>query len=667
MTRADKTSNEAVSHDDMANAIRALSMDAVQAANSGHPGMPMGMADIAVVLFKDFLKFDPQDSHWPDRDRFVLSNGHGSMLLYALLHLTGYPDININQIKKFRQLGSRTAGHPEYGHAQGIETTTGPLGQGIATAVGMAIAERMMEARHGHEVVDHHTYVFAGDGCLMEGISHEAVSLAGHLGLGKLILLFDDNEISIDGPTDMSVRDDQIKRFESCGWEACRIDGHDPKVIAQAIESAKNSEKPSLIACRTVIGYGSPNKQGTASTHGAPLGEEEIAATKEQLAWPHAPFVIPNKILNAWRQTGDRGANARRAWNSRIETLSPGNKSAFETATNGKLPDGWENDFQAFVDTVAADQPKIATRQASQNALDTLAGIIPNLAGGSADLTGSNLTKAKGMDAVTAENFAGGYIYYGVREHGMAAAMNGIALHGGLIPYGGTFLIFTDYARPSIRLAALMGQRVIFVMTHDSIGLGEDGPTHQPVEQLASLRAMPNLNVFRPADAVETAECWALALQAEATPSVLALTRQGVPTLRSVTSGGNPCARGAYVLAEADGDRQVTLLATGSEVSIACEARDILKNEGINAAVISMPCHELFEAQDDEYRESVLGTNGVRVAIEAAVAQGWERYIGSDGTFVGMTSFGASAPGDTLYEHFGITAQAVADAAHQCL
>ena len=667
MTRADKTSNEAVSHDDMANAIRALSMDAVQAANSGHPGMPMGMADIAVVLFKDFLKFDPQDSHWPDRDRFVLSNGHGSMLLYALLHLTGYPDININQIKKFRQLGSRTAGHPEYGHAQGIETTTGPLGQGIATAVGMAIAERMMEARHGHEVVDHHTYVFAGDGCLMEGISHEAVSLAGHLGLGKLILLFDDNEISIDGPTDMSVRDDQIKRFESCGWEACRIDGHDPKVIAQAIESAKNSEKPSLIACRTVIGYGSPNKQGTASIHGAPLGEEEIAATKEQLAWPHAPFVIPNKILNAWRQTGDRGANARRAWNSRIETLSPGNKSAFETATNGKLPDGWENDFQAFVDTVAADQPKIATRQASQNALDTLAGIIPNLAGGSADLTGSNLTKAKGMDAVTAENFAGGYIYYGVREHGMAAAMNGIALHGGLIPYGGTFLIFTDYARPSIRLAALMGQRVIFVMTHDSIGLGEDGPTHQPVEQLASLRAMPNLNVFRPADAVETAECWALALQAEATPSVLALTRQGVPTLRSVTSGGNPCARGAYVLAEADGDRQVTLLATGSEVSIACEARDILKKEGINAAVISMPCHELFEAQDDEYRESVLGTNGVRVAIEAAVAQGWERYIGSDGTFVGMTSFGASAPGDTLYEHFGITAQAVADAAHQCL
>ena len=667
MTRADKTSKEAVSHDDMANAIRALSMDAVQAANSGHPGMPMGMADIAVVLFKDFLKFDSQDAHWPDRDRFVLSNGHGSMLLYALLHLTGYPDIDINQIKNFRQLGSRTAGHPEYGHALGIETTTGPLGQGIATAVGMAIAERMMEARHGHELVDHHTYVFAGDGCLMEGISHEAVSLAGYLGLGKLILLFDDNEISIDGPTDMSVRDDQIRRFESCGWEACRIDGHDPKAIAQAIESARKSEKPSLIACRTVIGYGSPNKQGTASTHGAPLGEEEIAASKEQLAWPHAPFVIPNNILNAWRQTGDRGAKARRAWHSRIETLSPGKKSAFETATNGKLPDGWENDFQAFVDTVAANQPKIATRQASQNALDTLAGIIPNLAGGSADLTGSNLTKAKGMDAVTAENFAGSYIYYGVREHGMAAAMNGIALHGGLIPYGGTFLIFTDYARPSIRLAALMGQRVIFVMTHDSIGLGEDGPTHQPVEQLASLRAMPNLNVFRPADAVETAECWALALQAETTPSVLALTRQGVPTLRSATSGGNPCARGAYVLAEADGDRQVTILATGSEVSIACEARDILKNEGIKAAVISMPCHELFEAQDDEYRESVLGTNGVRVAVEAAVAQGWERYIGSDGTFIGMTSFGASAPGDTLYEHFGITAQAVAEAARRCL
>ena len=666
MTRAD-TTKVAVSHDDLANAIRALSMDAVQAANSGHPGMPMGMADIAVVLFRDFLKFDPQDAVWPDRDRFVLSNGHGSMLLYALLHLTGYPDMDIGQIKNFRQLGSRTAGHPEYGHAQGIETTTGPLGQGIATAVGMALAERMLAARHGPEVVDHYTYVFAGDGCLMEGISHEAVSLAGHLGLGKLIVLFDDNEISIDGPTDLSVRDDQIARFEACGWEASRVDGHDPKAIAQAIESARKSEKPSLIACRTVIGYGSPNKQGTASTHGAPLGDEEIAATREKLGWPHDPFVIPNDITDAWRQIGERGANARRAWHSRIDALPASEKAAFENATSGNLPDGWENAFQTYIDAVIAEQPKIATRQASQKALDALAGIIPNLAGGSADLTGSNLTQAKGMEPVTAENFAGEYIYYGVREHGMAAAMNGIALHGGLIPYGGTFLIFTDYARPSIRLAALMGQRVIYVMTHDSIGLGEDGPTHQPVEQIASLRAMPNLNVFRPADAVETAECWALALQAESTPSVLALTRQGVPTLRAQGSNGNPSARGAYVLAEADGERQVTLLATGSEVSLACDARELLQKDGIGTAVVSMPCHELFEAQDAAYRESVLGTNGVRVAVEAAVAQGWERYIGCDGAFVGMSSFGASAPGGTLYEHFGITAQAVADAARQRL
>lgn len=667
MTRADTTTKVAVSHDDLANAIRTLSMDAVQAANSGHPGMPMGMADIAVVLFKDFLKFDPQDAGWPDRDRFVLSNGHGSMLLYALLHLTGYPDMDIDQIRNFRQLGSRTAGHPEYGHAQGIETTTGPLGQGIATAVGMALAERMLAARHGTEIVDHYTYVFAGDGCLMEGISHEAVSLAGHLGLGKLIVLFDDNEISIDGPTDLSVRDDQVARFKACGWEACRIDGHDPAAIATAIEAARKSDKPSLIACRTVIGFGAPNKQGTASTHGAPLGAEEIAATREQLGWPHDPFVIPNDILDAWRQIGERGANAHRAWQSRIDALSAEEKSEFETAVNGKLPEGWENDFQAYIDSVVAEQPKIATRQASQNALDALAGIIPNLAGGSADLTGSNLTKAKGMDAVTAEDLAGGYIYYGVREHGMAAAMNGIALHGGLIPYGGTFLIFTDYARPSIRLAALMGQRVVYVMTHDSIGLGEDGPTHQPVEQLASLRAMPNLNVFRPADAVETAECWALALQASSTPSVLALTRQGVPTLRSATSDENPCARGGYVLAEADGERQVSLLATGSEVSLACEAREILQKDGIGTAVISMPCHELFDAQDDAYRASVLGANAVRVAVEAAVAQGWERYIGSDGAFVGMSSFGASAPGGALYEHFGITAQAVADAARQRL
>ncbi len=667
MTRADPTTTAAVTHSEMANAIRALSMDAVQAANSGHPGMPMGMADIAVVLFKDFLKFDPNDANWPDRDRFVLSNGHGSMLLYALLYLTGYPDMDIDQIRNFRQLGSRTAGHPEFGHAQGIETTTGPLGQGIATAVGMALAERMLAARHGAEVVDHYTYVFAGDGCLMEGISHEAVSLAGHLKLGKLIVLFDDNEISIDGPTNLSVRDDQIARFEACGWEACQVDGHDPIAIAGAIEDARKNDRPSLIACRTVIGYGSPNKQGTAGTHGAPLGDEEIAATREQLGWPHAPFVIPNEIIDTWRAIGERGANARRAWQSRVDTLTAEEKAAFENAATGKLPEGWEIAFQAYIDTVVAEQPKIATRQASQKALDALAGIIPNLAGGSADLTGSNLTKAKGMEVIAPDNYAGGYIYYGVREHGMAAAMNGIALHGGLIPYGGTFLIFTDYARPSIRLAALMGQRVIYVMTHDSIGLGEDGPTHQPVEQLASLRAIPNLNVFRPADAVETAECWALALQSDATPSVLALTRQGVPTLRAAASAENGCARGAYVLAKAEGDRQVTLLATGSEVSLACDARDLLQADGIGTAVVSVPCQELFDAQDAAYRDNVLGADTVRIAVEAAVAQGWERYIGCKGGFVGMSGFGASAPAGVLYEHFGITAQAVADAARKRL
>ena len=667
MTRADIRTKENVSHDEMANAIRALSMDAVQSANSGHPGMPMGMADIAVVLFRDFLKFDSQNASWPDRDRFVLSNGHGSMLLYSLLHLTGYPDMDIDQIRNFRQLGSRTAGHPEFGHAQGIEMTTGPLGQGMATAVGMALAEKMLATRYGAGIVDHHTYVFAGDGCLMEGISHEAASLAGHLKLGKLIVLFDDNEISIDGPTDLSVRDDQITRFEACGWEACRIDGHDPKVIAAAIDKAQKSDKPTLIACRTVIGFGAPNKQGTAGTHGAPLGDDEITATREQLGWPHDPFVIPNNIADAWRQIGVRGATARLAWQSRLDALSGNEKANFESTIAGNLPSNWESEYQAYINAVIAEQPNIATRQASQNALVALADIIPNLAGGSADLTGSNLTKTSVMHGVTSENFSGNYIYYGVREHGMAAAMNGIALHGGLIPYGGTFLIFTDYARPSIRLAALMGQRVIYVMTHDSIGLGEDGPTHQPVEQLASLRAMPNLNVFRPADAVETAECWALALQAKTTPSVLALTRQGVPTLRMKSSEGNPCARGAYVLVQAEGEQQVTLLATGSEVSLACDARDILQKDGIGTAVISMPCHELFDAQDAAYQESILGTNKVKIAVEAAVAQGWDRYIGYDGAFVGMSSFGASGPGGTLYEHFGITAQSVADAARKRL
>lgn len=662
MTLAETVTGSGVTQKQMANAIRALSMDAVQAANSGHPGMPMGMADIATVLFTRFLNFDPADPQWPDRDRFVLSNGHGSMLLYSLLYLTGYPDIDMDQIRNFRQMGSRTAGHPEFGHAAGIETTTGPLGQGIANAVGMALAERMLAARHGSDVVDHYTYVFAGDGCLMEGISHEAASIAGNLRLNRLIVLFDDNSISIDGATDLTVNDDQIARFKAYGWATSRIDGHDPDAIAEAIDAAKKSDRPTFIACRTIIGYGSPNKQGTAGTHGAALGAEEVAATRAALGWTHDPFVIPDDILKAWRGAGARGAAANKAWRGRRDALAGPARAAFDDAVSGALPGNWLDSLNAFRRKLIDEAKKIATRQASKLTLDVLNGAIPNLAGGSADLTGSNLTMADGMAGVSAGDFSGAYIYYGVREHAMAAMMNGIALHRGLVPYGGTFLIFTDYCRPSMRLAALMAQRVIYVMTHDSIGLGEDGPTHQPVEQLASLRAIPNLNVFRPADSVETAECWALSLQSTATPSVLALTRQGVPVLRERYSDENPCARGAYVLREADGNRRATILATGSEVEIACAARDALQAEGIGTAVISMPCMELFDAQDDAYRQSVLGGDTVRVAVEAAISQGWDRYIGGNGAFVGMSGFGASAPAPELYEHFGITAEAVAAA-----
>jgi transketolase len=668
MTLAETVTGSGVTHKKMADTIRVLCMDAVQAANSGHPGMPMGMADIATVLFTRFLKYDPADPKWPDRDRFVLSNGHGSMLLYSLLYLTGYKDVDIDQIRNFRQLGSRTAGHPEYGHAAGVETTTGPLGQGIANAVGMALAERMMAARHGESVVDHYTYVFAGDGCLMEGISHEAASLAGHLRLNKLVVLFDDNAISIDGATDLTVRDDQIARFKAYGWATDSVDGHDPDAIARAIETARKSDRPTLIACRTIIGYGSPNKQGTAATHGAALGKDEVAATRKQLGWSSEPFIIPNDILAAWRDAGARGAADNAAWRNRRDALPAAAREAFDEAVSGALPKDWLKSLNDFRKALATEPPKIATRQASQKVLDVLAAAIPNLAGGSADLTGSNLTQAKGMSGVTADDFAGSYIFYGVREHAMAAAMNGIALHGGLIPYGGTFLIFTDYCRPSIRLSALMEQRVIYVMTHDSIGLGEDGPTHQPVEQIASLRAIPNLNVFRPADAMETAECWAIAMQSAKTPSILALTRQGVTPLRTAYSEENPCARGGYVLREAEGERRVTLLATGSEVEIACKARDALQADGIGTAVVSMPCLELFDAQDKAYRDKVLGSSdGVRVAIEAAVKLGWERYIGCDGGFVGMSGFGASAPAPVLYEHFGITADAVVTAAKQRL
>ncbi len=644
---------------DMANAIRALAMDAVQKANSGHPGMPMGMADVATVLFSLFLKFDPSRPDWADRDRFVLSAGHGSMLLYALLHLTGYEDMTLEEIKNFRQLDSRTAGHPEYGHAAGIETTTGPLGQGLANAVGMALAERLLNARFGDELVDHFTYVIAGDGCLMEGVSHEAISLAGHLQLSKLIVLFDDNSISIDGSTDLTCNDDQIKRFEASGWDTARVDGHDPEAVAAAIAAARESGKPSLIACKTTIGYGAPNKQGTAATHGAPLGDEEIAAAREALGWPYPPFEIPEAVLNAWRAVGRRSQDAVKAWQGRLEASDQ--RAVFERQMAGKLPEGWQDALAAFKAEIAAEAPSVATRVSSQKTLDVLAAAIPEMIGGSADLTGSNNTKAKSQGVVTPDDFSGSYIHYGVREHGMAAAMNGLALHGGLIPYGGTFLVFSDYCRPSIRLSALMGQRVVYVMTHDSIGLGEDGPTHQPVEHLAALRAIPNLLVFRPADTIETAECWELALKSEDAPSLLALTRQGLPTLRKDVSE-NHSAYGAYIMAPADSERQVTLIASGSEVQIALEAQKLLRDEGISAAVVSMPCWELFEQQPPHYRDEVLGPGTLHIAIEAAVPFGWERWIESGGAFIGMRSFGASAPIKDLYKKFNITAEAVVEA-----
>ncbi|MEM9684359.1 MAG: transketolase, partial [Pseudomonadota bacterium] len=642
-------------------------MDAVEKAKSGHPGMPMGMADVATVLFTKFLKFDAAAPDWPDRDRFIVSNGHGSMLLYALLHLTGYPDMTMEEIKNFRQLGSRTAGHPEFGITPGVETTTGPLGQGLANGVGMALAERMLAARFGSDVVDHHTYIFAGDGCLMEGISQEAISLAGHLRLSKLIVLFDDNGISIDGPLDLTTSDDQLARFAASGWHVQSINGHDPAAIEAAIAAARESDLPSMIACDTVIGYGAPTKQGSESSHGAALGEEEIAGTRDALEWAHDPFVIPDATLEAWRQIGRQGGAERDAWQVRHDVVEEETRELFDRTMAGDLPDDWQNAILDFKRKLAEEQPKLATRQSSKNTLDVLADAIPELISGSADLTGSNLTKASGMTPVTADDFSGRYVYYGVREHAMAGIMNGIALHGGLIPSGGTFLVFTDYCRPSIRLASLMHQRAIFVMTHDSIGLGEDGPTHQPVEHLASLRAIPGLQVFRPCDATETAECWALAMASRDAPSVLALTRQGVPAVRTEFTEDNLSAKGAYVLADASGDRKVTIIATGSEVEIALAARDALEKDGIGTAVVSAPCLELFDAQDADYREAVLGPGTLRVAVEAAVRMGWDRYIAPDGKFIGMSGFGASAPAAELYEHFGISPAVVVDAVKSSL
>jgi transketolase len=644
-------------HADLANAIRALAMDAVEKANSGHPGMPMGMADVATVLFTRFLKFDAADPAWPDRDRFVLSAGHGSMLLYALLYLTGYPKMTMEELRNFRQLGSRTAGHPEYGHAPGIETTTGPLGQGLGNAVGMALAERMLAARFGPELVDHHTYAIAGDGCLMEGVSHEAISLAGHLKLNKLIVLFDDNSITIDGPTSLSESGDQVARFKAAGWSTQRVDGHDPEAVAKAIDAARKSERPSLIACRTTIGYGAPTKAGTAGVHGAALGPKEVEGARAKLGWSHAPFEVPQPILDAWRAAGRRGAGESAAWRQRLAKHPE--RAEFERRLSGTLPADFAQAVAALKRGLAQEKPKLATRVASQRVLEALVPKVPEMVGGSADLTHSNNTIAKAMKPVTAGDYGGRYIYYGVREHGMAAAMNGLALHGGFIPYGGTFLVFTDYCRPSIRLSALMGKRVIYVMTHDSIGLGEDGPTHQPIEHLAALRAIPNLSVFRPADAVETAECWALALEQADRPSVIALTRQGVPALRTEDAAENLSARGAYVLSPAKGRRAATLLATGSEVQVALAAQTLLAAEGVSAAVVSMPSWDRFEAQPVSYRDAVLAPGTPKIAIEAASPFGWERYIGPEGAFIGMTGFGASAPADALFKHFHITAEAV--------
>ena len=641
----------------MANAIRALSMDAVEAAKSGHPGMPVGMADAATALFADHLKFDASAPDWPDRDRFILSAGHGSMLIYSLLHLTGYADMTIDELRNFRQLGARTAGHPEAGHAAGIETTTGPLGQGIANGVGFAMAERHLAARFGNSLVDHFTYVIAGDGCLMEGVSHEAASMAGHLGLGRLIILFDDNGISIDGSTDLAVSDDTTARFEAYGWQVIAVDGHDMGAVSGAIATAKaEAKKPSLIRCKTVIGFGAPTKAGTSGVHGAPLGGEEISGTRAALGWDHAPFEIPAEIIANWREVGSRGSAARAAWQARYDGADTVD---FDKTLRGDWDTEIEEAVQQWKKSLAAEPQKIATRVASQKAIEAILQACPAMFGGSADLTGSNNTRVGAHENFSKGNYGGSYVHYGVREHGMAAAMNGIALHGGTIPYGATFLVFTDYCRPSIRLSALMRQRVIYVMTHDSIGLGEDGPTHQPVEHLAALRAIPNLHVFRPADAVETVEAWQCALASRSTPSVLALSRQGLAQFRTNDLQVNKTAKGAYVAAGDPATSKVTLLASGSEVAIALAARDTLADKNLAATVVSVPCLELFWQQDSAYRKTVLGS-GPRIVIEAALRQPWDRLLNEGDGFVGMNDFGASAPIADLYEHFNITSSAVA-------
>ena len=642
----------------LANAIRALAMDAVEAANSGHPGMPMGMADAATALFTKHLKFDPADPHWPDRDRFVLSAGHGSMLIYALLHLTGYQRPTLDDIRRFRQLGSPTAGHPENFELAGVEVTTGPLGQGLAMAVGMAIAERHLNAVYGDELVDHRTFVIAGDGDLMEGVNHEAVGLAGHLKLGRLIVLWDDNKITIDGSTDLSRSEDVVARHSAAGWHTLECDGLDSGKVGKAIEKAIADERPSLIRCKTIIGYGAPNKQGTAATHGAALGREEVEAARKELGLEPAEFTVPDDVLAAWRAVGRQGAAANAEWRRRLD--AGGKKDEFLARMAGEADDRW---LKPYLDTLLADLKPVATRKASEMALEAINAAIPATIGGSADLTGSNNTKTKGQEPLTADNYGGRYIYYGIREFGMAAAMNGMALHGGVIPYGGTFLVFTDYARPAVRLSALQKAKVIYVMTHDSIGLGEDGPTHQPIEHLQSLRAMPQIAVYRPADAVETAECWALAL-ASNEPSILALTRQNLTPVRTAASADNLCARGAYRLKSAENVRKVIFLATGSEVEIALGAAAVLERQGVGADVVSMPCTERFDAQPDDYRADILpdvsNRDILRVSVEAGATFGWERYVGLHGLKIGIDRFGVSAPASDAYDHFGLTPDKVA-------
>ncbi|XBQ16837.1 MAG: transketolase [Oceanicaulis sp.] len=648
----------------LANAIRALSMDAVEKANSGHPGMPMGMADAAAVLWTRHMKFDPADVDWPDRDRFVLSAGHGSMLIYSILHLIGVEGVSMEELKNFRQLGSKTAGHPEYGHCPGVETTTGPLGQGISTAVGMAMAERMMNARFGDDLVDHHTYVIASDGDLQEGISQEAISLAGHLKLNRLIVLWDDNEISIDGATNLSDTVDHCARFTACGWEAMRVDGHDPAAVDAAIEKAKASDKPTLIACRTQIGFGAPTKAGTAGSHGSPLGADEIEGARKALGWSHGPFEIPGEVYEGWKTVGTRGAQARAEWEKRLQASD--RLEAFIAQLSGEPPREAIDGLKAHIRKTLTDKPALATRAASGAAIESFWEAYPGLVGGSADLTGSNNTRAKGHRAVTRDDFGGDYIHYGVREHGMAAAMNGMALHGGIRPYSGTFLVFSDYCRPAVRLSALMNQPVVYVFTHDSIGLGEDGPTHQPVEHLAALRAIPNLAVYRPADAVEAAEAWIAALERTDGPTALILSRQKVPHLREDDGASVLSKRGAYVIREAE-NAQVTLIGTGTELSLAVQAAEILNGEGVAASVVSCPSLETFLQQDPAYIEAVVPKDRPAVAVEAASRFGWDALIGREGGFVGMTGFGASAPAEDLYRHFGITADAVAEEARKRL